>query len=54
VHVVLTAPRSLAELKQNQDVLVLPPISNQERAQWERFGDRVYGAHKGTFETDWP
>jgi aryl-alcohol dehydrogenase-like predicted oxidoreductase len=29
VHVVLTAPRSLAELEQNLDVLELPPMSRQ-------------------------
>src|SRR5262245_40741915 len=51
VHVVLTAPRSLAELEQNLDVLELPPMSKQERGQWQRFGDLVYGTGKGTFET---
>jgi aryl-alcohol dehydrogenase-like predicted oxidoreductase len=54
VHVVLTAPRSLAELEQNLDVLELPPMSKQERGQWERFGDLVYGTGKGAFETSWP
>jgi aryl-alcohol dehydrogenase-like predicted oxidoreductase len=54
VHVVLTAPRSLAELEQNLDVLDLPPMSKQERGQWQRFGDLVYGAGKGAFETSWP
>jgi aryl-alcohol dehydrogenase-like predicted oxidoreductase len=54
VHVVLTAPRSLAELEQNLDVLEFPPISKQERGQWQRFGDRVYAAGKGAFESSWP
>lgn len=54
VHVVLTAPRSLAELEQNLDVLELPPMSKRERGQWQRFGDLVYGAGKGAFETSWP
>jgi aryl-alcohol dehydrogenase-like predicted oxidoreductase len=54
VHVVLTAPRSLAELEQNLDVLESARMSKQERAQWERFGDLVYGAGKGAFETSWP
>ncbi|HLN27869.1 MAG TPA: aldo/keto reductase [Gemmataceae bacterium] len=54
VHVVLTAPRSLAELEQNLDVLELPPMSKQKRDQWQRFGDLVYGAGKGAFETSWP
>jgi hypothetical protein len=54
VHVVLTAPRSLAELEQNLDVLELPPMSKQKRAQWQRFGDLVYGTGKGAFEISWP
>jgi hypothetical protein len=54
VQVVLTARRSLAELEQNLDVLALPPMSKQKRGQWERFGDLVYGAGKGAFETSGP
>jgi aryl-alcohol dehydrogenase-like predicted oxidoreductase len=54
VQVVLTAPRSLAELEQNLDVLELPPMSKQKCGQWERFGDLVHGAGKGAFETSWP
>jgi hypothetical protein len=54
VQVVLTAPRSLAELKQNLDVLELPPMSKQKCVHWQRFGDLVYGAGKGSFETSWP
>jgi aryl-alcohol dehydrogenase-like predicted oxidoreductase len=54
VQVVLTAPRLLAELEQNLEVLELPPMSKPERGQWQRFGDLVYGAGKGTFETSWP
>jgi aryl-alcohol dehydrogenase-like predicted oxidoreductase len=54
VRVVLTAPRSLAELEQNLDVLALPPMSKQERGQWQRFGDLVHGAGKGAFEALWP
>jgi hypothetical protein len=51
---VLTAPRSLAELKQNLDVLELPAMSKPQRARWQRFGDLVYGTGKGAFETSWP
>jgi aryl-alcohol dehydrogenase-like predicted oxidoreductase len=54
VHVVLTAPRAPGELEQNLNVLELPPMSKQERSQWQRFGDLVYGAGKGAFETSWP
>jgi aryl-alcohol dehydrogenase-like predicted oxidoreductase len=54
VQVVLTAPRSLAELKQNLDVLRLPLMSKQQQGQWQRFGDLVYAGGKGAFETSWP
>ena len=51
VQMVLTSPRSLAELEQNLDVLDLPRMSKQKRGQWQRFGDLVHGAGKGMFET---
>jgi aryl-alcohol dehydrogenase-like predicted oxidoreductase len=54
VQVVLTAPRSLAELEQNLAVLELPSMSKQECIKWQRFGDLVYAAGKGAFETRWP
>jgi len=54
VKVVLTVPRSLAELERNLDVLESPRMSKQECSQWQRFGDLVYGAGKGAFETSWP
>ncbi len=54
VQVVLTAPRSLAQLEQNLDVLELPPMSQPQRRHWQRLGDLVYGSGKGAFETDWP
>jgi hypothetical protein len=42
VQAVLTAPRSLAELEQNLDVLELPAMSKLERGQRQRFGDLAY------------
>jgi aryl-alcohol dehydrogenase-like predicted oxidoreductase len=54
VHLVLTAPTTLAELEQNLGVLELPPMNKKKRDQWQRFGDLVYGAGKGAFETSWP
>jgi aryl-alcohol dehydrogenase-like predicted oxidoreductase len=54
VHVVLTAPRSLAELEQNLDVLELPRMNKRKQDHWERFGELVHGAGKGAFETSWP
>jgi hypothetical protein len=29
-------------------------MSKQERGQWQRFSDLVYGAGKVAFETSWP
>jgi aryl-alcohol dehydrogenase-like predicted oxidoreductase len=54
VQVVLTAPRAVAELQQNLDVLESPLMSKRERGKWQRFGDLVYGQRKGAFETSWP
>jgi len=45
---------SFSELEQNLGVLELPPMSQQERGRWQRFGDLVHGAGKGAFETNWP
>jgi hypothetical protein len=33
--------------------LDLPTMSQRKRDQWHRFGDLVYGAGKGAFETSW-
>ena len=54
VQIVLTAPRTLAELEQNIKVLDSPSMSRRECTQWERFGDLVYATGKGAFESDWP
>jgi aryl-alcohol dehydrogenase-like predicted oxidoreductase len=54
VHLVLSAPQSLAELKENLQVLKLPPMSHRDRARWERFGDLIHGQGADAFETRWP
>jgi aryl-alcohol dehydrogenase-like predicted oxidoreductase len=57
VHLVLTAPKSIAELQENQAVLKLPPMGNDACQRWNRFGDIIYNQAKGTghdFETQWP
>lgn len=53
VQLVLTAPRSLAELEQNLSVLDLPPMTKHQCTHWERFGDLVYGAGSDRFEENW-
>ena len=54
VQLVLTAPRSLAELEQNLKVLESPTMSKQKRRRWQRFGDLIYGKGEGAFESSWP
>jgi aryl-alcohol dehydrogenase-like predicted oxidoreductase len=57
VRIVLTAPKSVAELDENLTVLNLPPMNNEDCRQWEKFGELVYdqgrrGSHD--FESRWP
>jgi aryl-alcohol dehydrogenase-like predicted oxidoreductase len=54
VHIVLSAPRSLAELDANLQVLHLPPMTDRQCAEWNRFGDFVHGEGSHAFETRWP
>lgn len=54
VDVVLTAPRTLEELRENLAVLEVGPLGDDERRRWERYGDLVYGAGDDSFETKWP
>lgn len=54
VQIVLTAPKSLAELRENLMVLDSPAMSDDQRVQWERFGDLIYGRGGDAFETEWP
>lgn len=57
VHLVLTAPSSMAELQQNQAVLKLPPMARDDSQRWNRFGDIIYNQARSAghdFETQWP
>lgn len=54
VHLVLTAPKSLAELEENLAVLQAKRMSKQQSARWERFGDLVHSRGSDAFETRWP
>jgi aryl-alcohol dehydrogenase-like predicted oxidoreductase len=57
VRMVLTAPKTLQELRDNIKVLDARPMSRAERAHWERHGDIVYkstGAQAHEFESLWP
>jgi aryl-alcohol dehydrogenase-like predicted oxidoreductase len=57
VQVVLTAPKSVAELAENLRVMKLPPMTEKDRGQWERFGDIIYaqgGEQIHEYESQWP
>jgi aryl-alcohol dehydrogenase-like predicted oxidoreductase len=56
VHIVLTAPKSTQELEQNVRVLKLPPMTDECRSKWERFGDNVYerSGSLADYESRWP
>ena len=57
VHVVLTAPQSIAELDENLSVLKLPRMTKKACERWQRFGDTVYkggGGGSHDYESQWP
>ena len=57
VRLVLTAPKSVAELDENLAVMRSPPMSEQECHHWERYGEHVYQQGRGgshDFESRWP
>ena len=54
VRLALSAPRSVAELRQNLAVLDAPPPTREELAGWRRVGALVHGDGTSEFETRWP
>jgi aryl-alcohol dehydrogenase-like predicted oxidoreductase len=57
VHVVLTAPQSIAELDENLAVLKLPRMNKKACDHWQEFGDLVYksgGGRDHDYESQWP
>ena len=57
VHVVLTAPKTVAELNENLAALKSPPLTDDARRHWEQFGDIIYkrgGRQFSDFESRWP
>ena len=54
IRVVLTAPKTQAELTENLSVLKAPPLSSQEVSHWQAYGDLIYGGGQDSFETQWP
>ncbi len=57
VRIVLTAPKSVAELDENLHILRSSPMNHGECRHWERFGDFIYQQGRGgshDFESRWP
>jgi aryl-alcohol dehydrogenase-like predicted oxidoreductase len=57
IHLVLTAPKTVAELNENLAALNSPPMSEEVLRRWEQFGDAIYkigGRSAHDFESQWP
>lgn len=53
IHLALTAPKTKQQLEENLSILHAPPLSPQEVAQWQEYGNLVYGTGQDTFDTQW-
>ena len=54
IEIVLSAPTTLDELRENLTVLEASPMAAEEISRWERYGDLIYGDGTDAFETQWP
>lgn len=54
VAVALTSPANRIELAENVQVLHQPPLSLEEVARWQAYGDWIYGDGQSKFETLYP
>jgi aryl-alcohol dehydrogenase-like predicted oxidoreductase len=57
VQVVLTSPKTVAELNENLPVLKLPSMTDEACEHWQQFGDIIYEHGRGEnhdFESQWP
>ena len=54
VRVVLTAPTSTGEPRDNLVALDEANVSTESVARWNAYGDLVHGRGKGCFDTQWP
>ena len=53
VRLALTAPQTLAQLKENLQVLNNPELNQTEKSLWQSYGDLIYGDGQDSFETSW-
>lgn len=54
VGIVLMAPLTVDELRENVSALDAPAMTETERAHWDRYGDLIHGTGTDAFETQWP
>ena len=53
VRLALTAPKTRQQLEENLAVLHAPQIEAQEVANWQEYGDLIYGTGQDAFDTQW-
>ncbi|MBF2005297.1 MAG: aldo/keto reductase [Chlorogloeopsis fritschii C42_A2020_084] len=53
VSLALTAPQNLQQLEANLSVLNAPPLTPEEIAHWQAYGNLIYGTGQDAFETQW-
>jgi aryl-alcohol dehydrogenase-like predicted oxidoreductase len=53
IYLALTAPKTRQQLEANLTVLHTPPLSAQEVACWQEYGDLIYGTGQDAFDTQW-
>ena len=53
VQIVLSAPTTLTQLRENLIVLMQGGIGSKSVMEWEAYGDLIYGDGKHSFETKW-
>ncbi|OUL24904.1 aldo/keto reductase [Nostoc sp. 106C] len=53
VSLALTAPKTKEQLEENLRVLDALPLSPEEVAHWQEYGDLIYGTGQDAFDTQW-
>ncbi|MDZ8139009.1 MAG: hypothetical protein RM049_27520 [Nostoc sp. DedQUE04] len=48
-----TAPKTRQQLEENLAVLHAPQIEAQEIANWQEYGNLIYGTGQDAFDTQW-
>lgn len=53
INLALTAPKTLAQLQDNLQVLHHFQLTSADKKLWQSYGDLIYGSGQDTFETQW-